>query len=467
MLYLCCFSQVELLIMPAIPPAPKGHVLLGNIPDFVRDTLQFQLDIRAYGDIASFWFGPFRAYMLNHPDPIRQVLVTDADQMSKTRSMKNALNPILGEGLFTNDGDFWKRQRKLVQPAFHTKRIGAYADTMVVYAEEAARTWRAGEALPVERAMSELTIRIIAKTLFDADVNDAPDVGHAVTQVLDDVNTRLNQLVPMPRWMPTPGNQRFYRAVDRLDATIQRFIDERRRTNEDKGDLLSMLLMAQDADDSEGMSDKQIRDEAMTLFGAGHETTAVAMTWTWYLLSQYPDVEARLHAELAEVLGGRAPTLADLPRLTYTEQIVKEVMRLYPPAFTATREVTAESYAMGGYAFKRGEVFMINIYGVQRDARFFPEPERFDPDRFSPENEKTIPKYAYLPFGGGPRVCIGNAFAMMEAILLVATLAQRYSFRVAPGQVVAPARMFTLRPKYGMAMIPTARVGAAVDGVRV
>ncbi|MDZ4766463.1 MAG: cytochrome P450 [Chloroflexota bacterium] len=447
--------------MNRVPPAPKGHPLLGNIPDFTRDTLKFQLDIRQYGDIASFWFGPFRAYMVNHPDAIHQVLVTDADKMHKTRGLKRALDPILGQGLFTNDGEFWKRQRKLVQPAFHTKRIGAYARTMVDYASDTADGWHAGQTLQIERAMAELTMRIIAKTLFDADVENAPEVGHAVSQVLEDVNERLNQLVPLPRWMPTAGNRRFYAAVDRLNTTIQGFIDERRRTNDDQGDLLSMLLLAQDADDGGVMTDKQVRDEAMTLFGAGHETTAVAMTWTWYLLAQNPDVEARLHAEIDAVLGGRTPTLEDLSKLVYTGQVIKEVLRLYPPAFAATRAVSAETFEMGGYTFKQKEVIMINIYGVQRDARFFPDPDRFDPDRFSAENEKLIPKYAYLPFGGGPRVCIGNAFAMMEATLLLATLAQRFALRLAPGQVIEPVRKFTLRPKYGMNMIVTPRVGGA------
>jgi cytochrome P450 len=355
--------------------------------------------------------------------------------------------------LFTNDGDFWKRQRKLVQPAFHTRRIGAYAETMVEYAQDAIRDWRAGETVEVDLAMNALTMRIIAKTLFDADVSaEAREAGKAIATVLEDVNERLNQVVPLPRWVPTSKNRRFYAAVDRLNRLIQRFIDERRKSGDDKGDLLSMLLMAQDADDGGVMTDKQVRDEAMTLFGAGHETTAVAMTWTWYLLSQHPEVEAKLHAELDSVLAGRAPTLAHLPRLPYTEMVLKESMRLYPPAFTVIREVTTP-FTLGGYDFTPGSVIIVNIYGIHRDARFFPDPDRFDPERFAPENEKRLPKYVYLPFGGGPRICIGNAFAMMEAALLLATIAQRWTFRLAPGQVVEPQRKFTIRPKYGMKMI--------------
>jgi cytochrome P450 len=443
--------------MQRVPPAPKGHFLLGNIPEFSQDSLKFMLDLRAYGDLASYKFGPYRGYIVNHPDLAHDLLVTHADKTYKNRGLKRALDPILGAGLFTSEGDFWKRQRKLVQPAFHTRRIGAYAETMVEYAQDAIRSWNAGETVEVDLAMNALTMRIIAKTLFDADVNaEAREAGEAVATVLEDVNERLNQIVPLPRWVPTPKNRRFYAAVDRLDRLIQRFIDERRKSGDDKGDLLSMLLMAQDADDGGVMTDKQVRDEAMTLFGAGHETTAVAMTWTWYLLSQHPEVEAKLHAELDSVLAGRAPTLADLPRLPYTEMVLKESMRLYPPAFTVIREVTAP-FTLGGYDFKPGRVIIVNIYGIHRDARFFPDPERFDPERFTPENEKRLPKYAYFPFGGGPRICIGNAFAMMEATLLLATIAQRWTLRLAPGQVVEPQRKFTIRPKYGMKMIAEPR----------
>jgi len=443
--------------MQRLPPAPKGHFLVGSIPEFSRDSLSFMLELRGCGDLASFMFGPYRGYIANHPDLVHELLVTHADKTHKSRGLKRALDPILGTGLFTNDGDFWKRQRKLVQPAFHTKRIGAYAQTMVEYAEDAVRSWRAGEIVEVDLAMNALTMRIIAKTLFDADVNaEAREVGAAVATVLEDVNERLNQVIPLPRWVPTRQNRRFYAAVDRLDRLIQRFIDERRRSGGDKGDLLSMLLMARDADDGGIMTDKQVRDEAMTLFGAGHETTAVAMTWTWYLLSQHPEIEAKLHAELDAVLAGRAPARADLAHLTYTEMVLKESMRLYPPAFTVTREVTAP-FTLGGYDFKPGMVIMVNIYGIHRDARFFPDPDRFDPERFAPENEKRLPKYAYLPFGGGPRICIGNAFAMMEAALLLATIAQRWTLRLAPDQIVEPARRFTIRPKYGMKMIAEPR----------
>jgi cytochrome P450 len=298
---------------------------------------------------------------------------------------------------------------------------------------------------------------IIAKTLFDADVaTEAREIGDVITVLLQLLNERFNKLIAIPDWIPTSSNRRLAQASRRLDQLIQRFIDDRRASGEDKGDLLSMLLLARDEDGTGQMTDKQVRDEAMTLFGAGHETTAVALTWTWYLLSQHPEVEAKLHDELDAVLGGRKPTLEDLPHLPYTEKVIKEAMRLYPPAWGTSREPITD-VEIGGYPIKKGQTIFINIYGVHRDARFFSDPGRFDPERFSPENEKQIPHYAYLPFGGGPRVCIGNAFAMMEARLILATVAQQYRLKLAPGHQVAPQRVFTLRPKHGMKMIAVRR----------
>ena len=440
----------------ALPPSPKGHALFGNAREFNADTLAFMLDIRRFGDVAVAMFGPFPLYIVGHPDYIHQVLVTDADKVYKSRVSKRAMYPVVGNGLFTNDGDSWKRQRHLVQPAFHTRRIGAYADVMVHYANQMMRRWQNGQSYDMDREMNALTMSIIAKTLFDADISgEAREIGTVIAEALHLVNKRLDQIFALPDWIPTPEHRHMVQVVRRMDAIIQRFIDERRKTGEDKGDLLSMLLLAQDEDRGQ-MTDKQVRDEAMTLFGAGHETTAVTLTWTWFLLSQYPEVETKLHQELETVLGGRNPTLDDLPHLPYTEMIVKEAMRLYPPAFALTRDTIADT-VIGGYPIKKGNAVMVNIYGVHRDARFFPNPEYFEPERFSPDNEKHIPKYAYLPFGGGPRVCIGNAFAMMEARLVLATVAQHYRLSVEPGHQVVPERMFTLRPKYGMKMIATKR----------
>jgi cytochrome P450 len=332
---------------------------------------------------------------------------------------------------------------------------------MVKHTLRRIAAWTPGSTQPIDHEMADLTMSIIAETLFNAEVGPEADaIGAAVTTVLSIMNERFNRLIPTPNWLPIPENRVFKREIARLDALIQRFIDERRRTGEDRGDLLSMLLLAQDEDDGGFMTDKQVRDEAITLFGAGHETTSNALMWTFYCLSEHPEVEARLHAEVDSVLGDRPPTLEDLPRLPYTEMVIKESMRLYPPAWATTREPNTD-VIVGGWPVKRGEVILLNIYGVHRDARFFPDPERFDPERFRPENEKLIPKYAYLPFGSGPRVCIGNAFAMMEARLILATIAQRFALRLAPGHTVKPERMFTLRAKGGMPMIVVPRQPAA------
>ncbi|MBE0688922.1 MAG: cytochrome P450, partial [Anaerolineae bacterium] len=325
--------------MPPKPTGPKGHFLLGHLPEFSADTLAFMLKMREYGDIVKLRFGPFPVYVLNHPDVIHDVLVSHADKHHKSTVTKTVLEPVLGNGIFTSEGEFWRRQRKLVQPAFHTKRIGAYADIITSYAERMLEGWQSGARLAVDDEMTHLTMRIISKTLFDADAaSDVELIGDAISIVLKNTDERFNQVPTIPYWVPNRINRQLRANIAKLDTLIQRFIDERRASGDDKGDLLSMLLAAQD-DDGGVMTDKQVRDEALTLFGAGHETTAVTLTWTWYLLSQHPDVEAKLHEELSQVLNGRTPVLDDLPKLKYTEMVIKESMRLFPPAWGTTREV--------------------------------------------------------------------------------------------------------------------------------
>ncbi|MBK8029277.1 MAG: cytochrome P450 [Chloroflexi bacterium] len=438
--------------MTAQPRSPQGHFLLGNLSDFTRDTLAFLLDVRQYGDLVKWKFGPFPAYIVNSPALMHQMLVADAEHYDKDRTSRVILNPVLGEGVFTSNGDFWKKQRKLVAPSFHTKRIGAYGEVMVDYANRLVAKWEDGDTLIIDHEMTALTMEVISKTLFDAQVGaETEEISEQITILLEVLNHRFNSLFPTPLWVPTPENRAFKRAIAKLDEIVARFVAQWRAAGVDKGDLLSMLLQARD-DDGNPMSDKQVRDEAVTLFGAGHETTSNALTWVWYLLSQNPDAEARLHDELARVLGGRNPRMEDLPNLPYTEMVVKEAMRLYPPAFAVVREANTD-VELGGYTLPKGSIIMGNIYGIQRDERYFPNPDRFDPDRFSADNEKQIPKYAYLPFGGGPRVCLGNAFAMMEARLVLATIAQKYSLALAPGHPVIPQRVFTLRAKHGVKMV--------------
>ncbi|MBL8133398.1 MAG: cytochrome P450 [Anaerolineae bacterium] len=443
----------------ALPPGPRGAFLVGSMRDFTRDSLGFMADMRRYGDLASFMYGPFRLYIANAAEPIHEVLVTKAEKFYKSANLKRVLDPLLGQGIFTSDGEFWKKQRRLVQPAFHTRRVGSYGAVMVGYATDMLDSWRDGEALDVDHAMTQLTMRIISKILFDADVgDDARTISAAVTDALHVVNDRMNRFFAAPRSIPTAENRRYYGAIDRLNALIYRFIAERRSSGEDKGDVLSMLLQAQE-DDGARMSDEQVRSEAMTLFGAGHETTAVALTWTWYLLSQHPEVEARLHEEVDRVLAGRAPDISDLPHLVYTEQIIKEAMRLYPPAWGSSRD-SIDAVEIAGYTLPRRSTVIIPIHAIHRDPRYWSAPEHFDPDRFAPDAEKLITRYAYLPFGAGPRVCIGNALAMMEAKLVLAAVAGRFTLDLAPGHQVVPERVFTLRPKYGMKMIVRQRENA-------
>lgn len=437
------------------PPGPKRHFPTGNLAEFNRDTIKFMLENRQYGPLTLFYFGPYPAYVINDADLNHEVLLESTAAYKKAELTRTVLNPILGNGLFTSEGDFWKRQRKLVQPSFHAKRIGEYAAIMARYASDLADEWAGlvNSPRPIDLDMQRLTMRIIAKTLFDADINkDASGVGEAVRESLALVEESFKQIFVLPEWMPTPHNCRLKAAVTRLDKLIQGFIDARRASGEDKGDFLSLLLSARDADDNSQMTDKQVRDEAMTLFGAGHETTAVTMTWTWYLLSQNPQVEAKLHDELDRVLAGRLPTLADLPNLPYTEMVIKESMRLYPAAWGVTRS-TAQDVTLGGFTIPKERVLFVNVIGMHYDPQYFADPQKFIPERFSPENEKDIPKHAYIPFGGGPRVCIGNSFAMLEARILLATLAQRFKIALMPGFEVVPDRQFTLKPKYGMQMI--------------
>jgi cytochrome P450 len=408
-------------------------------------------------------FGPFPAYLVSHPDDVHDVLVRQAAHFHKSVVTKIVLGRFLGDGLLISDGEFWKRQRRLEQPAFHSKRISAYAEAMVALAEDQAAGWRDGVELDVDAEMMRLTLRIVARTLFDADVADAADaVGEALTTILHISNQQTGSFImPLPIWVPTPRNFRERGAVATLDGILKPIIEQRRSSGEDKGDLLSMLLLARDEDGAR-MSDKQVRDEAMTIFLAGHETTANALNWTWVLLAQNPQVEARLHAELDAALGDRAPTLDDLPRLPYTDMVIKEAMRLYPPAWLVSREPT-EDVVVGGYPVKKAETVLMSPYILHHDPRWWDEPERFIPERFSPENEARLHKHAYIPFGSGPRICIGSSFALMEARLLLAALARRWRLHLV-GDAPDTEPLITLRPLGGLPMRLERRQRATLNG---
>ena len=396
-------------------------------------------------------------YLLSNPDHIEQVLVRDNRNFIKARLTRSELS-ILGNGLLTSDGDFWRRQRRLAQPAFHRERVENYAGTMVSYTQRMLEGWRYGETRDVHHEMMRLTLEIVAKTLVDADITeDAEGVGEALGAVMSHFSDQGNGvfLRMLPDSVPTPSNLRFRRAQQRLEKFIYAIIEERRRSGRDTGDLLSMLLHARD-EDGDSMSDEQLRDEMMTIILAGHETTALALSWTFYLLSKHPEVETKLTAELERVLGGRSPTVEDLPKLTYTDVVVKESMRLYPPAWGIGREAL-EDCEVGGYHVPAKTQLFISQYVVHRLPHSFENPETFDPDRWTDGLEKRLPKYAYFPFGGGPRLCIGQPFAKMEAALLLATIVQNFDLELVSKKYITPQPSITLRPKEGVKMRLEAR----------
>jgi len=431
-----------------LPPGPRGRFFGGNLEELRRDALGlYTRCAREFGDFTTMRFGTRRVYLINHPDLIEQVLVSNARNFVKHFALKmNRL--LLGDGLLTSEGDFWLRQRRLLQPLFHRDRLTGYGAVMVELAERLAASWRDGETRDLLADMTRLTLEIIARTLFGTGLSDK---AHEINGVLEEVgrsfNRRLASFLILPESVPTPANLRMRRAVRRLDDILYDLIKQRREGGDQK-DLLSILLHARH-EDGAVMTDRQLRDEAMTLFLAGHDTTALTLSWAWYLLAQNPRVYDALQAELAAVLGGRPPTPADLPRLPYTERVVQEVMRLYPAAYMMGRQAIA-ACDLGGYRLPAGGTVLLSQWIMHRDPRWFNDPERFDPDRWADGLAKRLPRFVYFPFGGGPRICIGNSFASMEAALVLATLAQRGRFTLLPGAPIRPAPAITLKPERGI-----------------
>ena len=406
---------------------------------------------RTYGDVTSYRMSGEQLFLINDPKLIRDVLVTHNRNFTKSRGLERSKR-LLGQGLLTSEGAFHLRQRRLMQPAFHRDRVAGYGDLMVGYADRMRRSWTDGATFDIAREMNRLTLSIVGRTLFDVDVEQqAATVGEALTAVMESFWMTMLPFGEVLERLPVPKLRRARMARARLDAIIYRMIADRRSSGGDRGDLLSMLLAAQDEDDGGGMTDDQVRDEAMTIFLAGHETTANALTWTWFLLSSAPDVEARLHAEVSNALNGRLPSTADLPSLPFVERVVTEAMRLYPPAWIIGRRAIDE-YRLNEYVVPPRSILVMSPYIIQRDPRFYTDPDRFDPDRWTPEFRAGLPRFAYFPFGGGPRQCIGESFAWMELILLVATIAQQCRLRLVPGHPVVPQPLITLRAKHGMRM---------------
>ncbi len=436
---------------------PKGRFFFGSAADFKRDQLGFyESCAREYGDFVQTRLGPVRMLLVYHPDAIEELLVTRNRDFTKSLGLRR-LRPLVGDGLFLSEGDTWLRQRRLVQPAFHRQRLAGYGDVMTAFTQRHVAGWKDGSVVDMQAEMMALTQAIVAKTLFDADVSgDAFEAGQAAEVVMRDFGDRLQSLWVLPYWLPTPRNLKSRRAIRHLDALVHRIIEERRASSQDRGDLLSMLVDAQDADDGTRMTGRQVRDEVMTLFLAGHETTAAALSWIWYLLARHPETEARLADELRTALDGRAPATSDLPRLRYADMVVTESMRLYPPAYGLGRQA-ARATEIAGQPIVRGDIVVVPTYVVQRDARWFEEPTAFRPERWDGDLARRLPRFAYFPFGGGPRQCIGNGFAQMEAVLLLATIAQGFRLSLMPGQRITPTPYVTLRPEPGIRLLVARR----------
>jgi cytochrome P450 len=432
------------------PPGPEQSVLSRLVYFPGRDPLGFFSRLREHGDIAFARLGGENVYLVSDPAAIRDVLVTNQRNFLKGRGLERAKR-LLGKGLLTSEGALHVRQRRLVQPAFHRDRIAAYAAVMSAYADRTRRSWADGTTIDAAEAMNRLALAIVAKTLFDADVDSqARDVGEALTSVMGSFWALMLPWPDLIEKLPIRSLRRTREARARLDRIVYGMIAERRRTPLDRGDLLSMLLLAQDEEaGGGGMTDEQVRDEAMTIFLAGHETTANALAWTWYLLGSAPDVERRLHEEVDRALEGRLPTIADLPRLPFAEQIVTEAMRLYPPAWILGRRAI-DQCSVGGYTLPPRALVLMSPYIVHRDARWFPDPGRFDPDRWTPAFKASIPAFAYFPFGGGARRCIGESFAWVELVLVLTTIAQMWRLVPVPGHPVVPQPVVTLRTKHGV-----------------
>jgi cytochrome P450 len=411
-----------------------------------------------YGEAAHYKLGRQHVVFLNHPDYIREVLVVQNQNFIKERTGRR-MKILVGNGLITSEGKFHKTQRALSQPAFHRQRIAHYGDTMVEHALRSRESWRHGQMVELSAEMMHLALSIVAKTLFDT------DIAQEVAEISGNVNSIMalyDFLVVLPyaeglQYWPLPGVSRFRKARARLDSVVYRMIEDHRLGAVDRGDLLSMLLAAR-YEDGSPMADQQLRDEVMTIFLAGYETIANALAWTWYLLSQNPEAERKLHEEIDCVLQGRLPETTDLPKLKYAEMVLAESMRLYPPVWAMGREAI-DDVEIGPYYLPEGTTMVLMQYVTHRNSNYFPDPLRFDPERFTPEAKASRPRFSYFPFGAGARQCIGEAFAWMEGVLILATIAQRWRFSLVPGHCVEPLPLVTLRPRYGMKMIAHERRG--------
>ncbi len=436
-----------------IPPGPARWPPFGAFFRLRQDPLGYMQGLTAtYGDAVSVQLPQRRLYVFNHPDYIRDILVTKDRSFVKGRALQR-LQPILGSGLLTSEGSVHLRQRRLIQPIFHRQRLVAYAGAMVECATRTAgsQRWQDGALVDMHAEMMQLTLAVVGQTLFAKDIEgEAREIGNALNILTANFWRMTSPLANIFLHIPTRKNRQLREAASTLDRLVYQMIEER-RADGDRGDLLSLLLAARDESSGEGMSNNHVRDETMTLLLAGHETTANALTWTWYLLAQHPEAEAALHAELDDVLGGHTPSLGDLDHLTYTRRVLSESMRLYPPAWTISR-LASEDVQIGEFHVPKGTAILVSQWLMHHDARYYADPWRFDPQRWTSEQQAARPKFTYFPFSAGSRVCIGEHFAWMEATLLLATLAQRWQPRLAKDEPVLLRPSITLRPRAGLPM---------------
>jgi cytochrome P450 len=448
----------------AIPPGPRGHFLSGSLPEFRSDRLGFLTACaREHGDLTSFRLGPRRLYLASHPDLIEQLLVTGERAFPRRPHLLTMNRVLFGESLTVSHGEFWSRQRRLCQPAFRKSRVDATGSLMASCAERLVANWADGAVLDMHQEVMSLTMQIAAKTVFDIDVtNEGQIVIGSLNTIMAYLDARFSSLLQLPDWVPSRENLRLRRLMRMLDAMVYDLIRERRASGENRGDILSMLLSAED-EAGNRMTDAQVCDEAQNLFMAGIETTALSLCWTWYLLARHPEVEARLVEEWRTVLGGLSPTVADVPRLAYTGQVISESMRVRPPSYMIGREA-AHDLNLGGYRIPGGANVLMSQWVLHRDPRWFDAPEQFQPERWANGLTSRLPRGVYIPFGIGPRSCIAGRFALLEMILLLTTIGQRYQLaQETPGHVVRPWPSFALRPGGGMRMRLQRRAGAEVS----
>ncbi len=433
---------------------PKQNFLFGSALVFRKDPISFLMKTSEdFPEIARFRFAHLPMVLLSDPETVRHVLQTNNKNYKKGIEYEH-LKPVLGEGLLTSEGDFWLRQRRLAQPAFHKDKIAGFAEEMVACTSDILDKWdeKKSSAIDIHSEMMHLALNIVGRTLLSTNVLDeANEVEKALAISIEESFHRVQALINLPLWLPVPRHLKYNKSRESLNKIVEKIIRERRNSAHRYNDLLEMLMDVQDEDTGEKMSDKQLRDEIMTIFLAGHETTANALTWGIYLLSQHPGVLSKFYEEIDSVLGKRTPSFDDLKNLPYLNQIIHEVLRLYPPAWILGRTALADD-EIAGVKVSKGNNMIISPYQIHRSKKYWENPDDFVPERFTPEKMKDLHKFVYFPFGGGPRFCIGNNFALIEMQLIFAMIGQRFRFQLEPGFKVEADPLITLRPKYGMKM---------------